>query len=212
LNPDTAALHFGSLASWTPPGCAHILRAVAARRADARTLISYDPNVRPSLLGAPERARIMVEESVRLAHIVKASRDDLDWLYPGQAVERVAARWLELGAMLAVITDGAEGARAYPAAGEIIYQPGRQTQVVDTVGAGDAFTAGLLSALARRDLLRPPAVSALATETLADTLDEANLVASLTCERVGADPPSLAQRPDWRPDEKLTLADLRYGA
>lgn len=210
LGVDTAVLHFGSIASWTSPGSEHILDAVAAHHAQGRMLISYDPNVRPRLLGDPGRARTTIEASVCYAHIAKASREDLDWLYPGADIEHVAARWRELGARLVVITDGPDGARAYRAADDPIHLPGRRVDVADTIGAGDAFTAGLLSALAHRDITRPESVSSMSKEMLVDTLDEAILVSSLTCERVGADPPIAVQRPDRRERERLSPADFQF--
>lgn len=139
---DTAVLHFGSVASWTSPGADHIHAAVSEARQRGRTLISYDPNVRPVLLQDPARAREAVERSVRAAHIVKASREDVEWLYPDVGIEEISARWLELGAVLVVITDGAEGAHVFPAGAAAMSRPGRKVAVADTVGAGDAFTAG----------------------------------------------------------------------
>jgi fructokinase len=207
LGSDSAVLHFGSIASWTTPGSEHIHAAVSAQYAGGQTLISYDPNVRPLLMGDPMRSRITVEASVGCPHIAKASREDLDWLYPGTGIEHVAARWRELGALLVVITDGSEGAHAYPTAGAPIHRPGRRVRVVDTVGAGDAFTAGLLSALVRRSLIVPKWVSEISADVLVDVIDEAILVASLSCERVGADPPSAVRRPNAH--EKLSSADLQ---
>ena len=77
---DVAAVHFGSLASWTPPGDRAILRRVAALREHA--VVSYDPNVRPSLQPDPDEARATVEAAVAGADIVKTSADDLAYLYP----------------------------------------------------------------------------------------------------------------------------------
>ena len=84
-------------------------------------------------------------------------------------------------------------------------RPGRTVQVVDTIGAGDAFTAGLLSGLARRELHAPERVATISDAALVEVLDEAVLVSSLTCERAGADPPKLAtddggERPLTRED------------
>ena len=72
------AVHFGSLASWLPPGDAAIAAAVSRLRRGRLVLISYDPNIRPSLLpDAAAAARRQIEESVSLAHVVKASQEDL---------------------------------------------------------------------------------------------------------------------------------------
>jgi fructokinase len=189
---DTAVLHFGSIASWTPPGSERIDQLIREARARNGVLISYDPNIRPAVLGAPTRARHLVERSVRYAHVVKASAEDIGWLYPSRSVDEVAADWNELGAALVVITDGADGARAYRRGAQLLRRPGRRVTVVDTIGAGDAFTAGLLSGLIRRDLHTPDHVASMSDAALSDVVDDAVLVSSVTCERVGADPPRFA--------------------
>jgi fructokinase len=191
LDPDTEMLHFGSLASWTMPGSARIAELVDECRAGGRVLISYDPNIRPAALGARERAVELVERSARRAHLVKASREDLEWLYPDLAVDEAAARWGVLGADLVVVTDGADGASAYPRTGTPLRRPGRAVTVVDTIGAGDAFTAGLLTGLVRRGLHAAGRLSAISDGVLAEVVDDAVLVAAITCERAGADPPRL---------------------
>jgi fructokinase len=206
LPADTSVLHFGSIASWTAPGSEPIDRVAAQARAGGRVLVSYDPNVRPAVLGDRARGRELVERSVRHAHLVKGSREDLEWLYPSESVDEIAPRWNDLGAALVVITDGADGAIAYrPGAGPL-RRRGRAVEVVDTIGAGDSFTAGLLGALVRRGLDDPDHLAAMPDTALAEVIDEAVLVSSVTCERAGADPPTVATPgPGPRP---LTLQDF----
>jgi fructokinase len=201
LNPTTEVLHFGSLASWTPPGAARMADLVGELRAGGRVLISYDPNVRPAVIGAREAGARLVEQAVRRAHIIKASREDVEWLYPKLAVDDVAARWGGLGAKLVVVTDGPDGATGYRRTGEPVRRPARRVTVVDTIGAGDAFTSGLLTGLVRRRLHRDRRLDGIAGGTLADIIDEAALVAAITCQREGADPPRLGRldRPLSRP-------------
>jgi fructokinase len=201
LSPATEVLHFGSIASWRPPGAARIADLVRELRAGRRVLISYDPNVRPAVMGARESGVDLVEQGVRGAHVVKASREDVEWLYPELAVDDVAARWSGLGAGLIVVTDGADGATAYRRTGEPVRRPARRVTVIDTIGAGDAFTSGLLTGLVRRRLHRDRRLDGSTDGTLADIIDEAALVAAVTCEREGADPPRLGQldRPLSRP-------------
>ena len=207
---DTAILHFGSLASWTPPGDEHIHAAVREMRQRGRTLISYDPNVRPVLLQDPVRAREAVERGVGAAHLVKASREDVEWLYPAADIEQVGARWLELGAMLVVITDGPHGAHAFQADAARMSRPGRKAAVADTVGAGDAFTAALLGALLRHGLHTPELLARSSPTVLAAAVDDAILVSALTCERIGADPPIALPRPNVPARAPLTETDLRF--
>lgn len=195
LPSSVGALHFGSLASWLPPGDAAIDRCVAALRAVGRVLVSYDPNVRPHLQPDAARAREAVERSVQHAHVVKVSADDLAWLYPGSSAETVAARWSQLGPTLVVVTHGPDGATGYRRGRPALSRPAPQVQIADTIGAGDAFTSGLLDALLRRDLAAPGAVADLDDETLAVVLDDAALVAAVTCSRPGADPPRRPELP-----------------
>jgi fructokinase len=191
LSPGTELLHFGSIASWTPPGAARIGDLVGDLRASGSVLISYDPNVRPAVFGGRVKGIEMLERSVRDAHVVKASREDVEWLYPEIAPADVAARWNRLGAMLVVVTDGAEGATAYRDTRAPLHRPGRRVTVVDTIGAGDAFTAGLLTGLVRRRVHHNGRLDGIPDGMLADIIDEAVLVSAITCEREGADPPRL---------------------
>jgi fructokinase len=188
----TPVLHFGSIASWTPPGDARIHELAHRLRGRGDVLITYDPNVRPGLLADYRHGQRVVERALRLAHLAKASTDDVAWLYPDQAPDEVARRWLELGATVVVITSSVDGAYAYTAQGWSVRRPALDIAVVDTVGAGDSFTAGLIGSLIRRgqhlraDLARCP------PDQLSGALDDAILVASLNCERRGNDPPTAA--------------------
>ncbi len=184
------AVHFGSLASWMPPGDAAIEAVVDRLRRDGSVLISYDPNVRPMLLPDAAAARRAVEQSVQAAHVVKASAEDLRWLYRAESPDAVARRWLDLGVELVVVTAGPEGATAWTRRQAPVSRPAFLAPLVDTVGAGDAFTSGLLDGLARRGLLTPAALAELGDPAmLAAVLDDAALIAGITVSRAGADPP-----------------------
>ena len=188
----SAVLHFGSIASWTPPGDARILDLARAARSGGDVLVSYDPNVRPGLLGDREHGVAAVERAIRLAHLVKASADDVAWLYPGEALDDVAKRWLGLGATVAIITRSGSGADAYTVSGLAVHRPARDVIVVDTVGAGDSFTAGLIASLVRLDLYSPARLAQCPADQLAGALEDAILVASINVQRRGNDPPTLA--------------------
>jgi fructokinase len=210
LPQDTAIFHMGSLAAWTAPGDERIHAAAARLRRDGQAVVSYDPNIRPALLGSPEAARALVERSVRVAHLVKASRDDADWLYPGMSLHEVGACWRSLGAQVVVITDGAQGAHLFLPGAAPVHRPGREVRVVDTIGAGDAFTAGLLGGLARRGMSTPERLRRCPRAVVAEVVDEAILIAALTCERAGADPPFAIALPSRDPAAPLTAADLTF--
>ena len=192
LPSDTEVLHFGSIASWTGPASERIDQVVHKEWQRDHALVSYDPNVRPPLLASPARGQKLVERSIRRAHLVKASREDLEWLYPSRSFDQVCSLWHQLGPALVVVTDGALGAVAYRAGRRPLSRPGRPVNLVDTIGAGDSFTAGLLSGLLRRGLHRPEGLHTIADAVLGDVIDEAALISSITCERAGADPPKLA--------------------
>jgi fructokinase len=185
------ALHAGSLAAVLPPGAAAVRRLVERARCSAT--ISYDTNGRPLLMGDQEAVREQVETLVGLADVVKASAEDVAWLLPGRAPAEVASAWLERGPSLVAITLGADGAVAVAPGTGAVWRPGRAVEVVDTVGAGDAFVSALLAGLYGRDLLgahRRDVLRAITQQTLAEVLDEAVLVSALTCSRRGADPPT----------------------
>jgi fructokinase len=182
------AVHFGSLASWLAPGDAAIARRVEALRA-AGAAVTYDPNVRPHLQPDATVARAQVERALPLAHLVKTSDEDVDYLYPGASIESVAAGWLERGPKVVVVTRGGDGVSAVTANSGGVDRPPVRVDVVDTVGAGDAFMSGLLDALALRGLLTPDGIAAADAATLGAVLDHAGIVAAITCSRAGANPP-----------------------
>jgi fructokinase len=192
LPAGTLALHTGSLALEVQPGRDVIMDLL--RREDQRgaVTISYDPNIRLAKRGPRPAAAAAIEAAAALAGIVKVSKEDLAWLHPGADPADVAARWLALGPALVVVTLGGDGCLAVAAGGTRVRLPARQVTVVDTVGAGDAFTAGLLDALATAALLGPDTrarLAAVTPDTLRTALDHAVTVAAYTCTRPGADPP-----------------------
>jgi fructokinase len=191
LDGPVVALHSGSLALTMEPGADVLGRLV--ERAGRTVTVSYDPNLRPLLMGSPDTVRERVEWLVSLSDVVKVSSEDLGWLLPGVALESVAERWLASGPEVVVVTLGPDGVLAVAEGTGIVRRPGRRVQVVDTVGAGDSFTSALLAGLHRRGLLgldRREALRAIDTATLGAVLDEAVLASALTCTRPGADPPT----------------------
>ncbi len=189
---ETRCLHTGSLATVIAPGRESVVDLMAREHERGRVTISYDPNVRPALLGDAARARPGIERLVGLCDVVKVSDEDLRWLYPDRADEDVAREWLSLGPALVVVTRGGVGVYAV-SAGLEMQRPAVPIDLVDTVGAGDSFTSGLLDGLRRADLIgdaRRDALAAIDEATLASIVDAAALIAAITCSRPGADPPS----------------------
>lgn len=182
LPPDTAVLHAGSLAA--AMAAAPVEAAMAAA-----PVVSYDPNIRPRLLGDRACERLRVERQVGLSDVVKASDEDLAWLYPAEDPVQVAHRWRGLGPALVVVTRGARGCVAVTASGRF-ERPAPPVEVADTVGAGDAFMSGLLSGLLSAGLLEPGALTRADETALSGPLADALASAAITCTRPGADPPT----------------------
>ncbi|WP_326614421.1 carbohydrate kinase [Streptomyces anulatus] len=189
VEPAPVHVHTGSIGAVVEPGSTTVLDIVRAARATAT--VSYDPNVRPALMGDHAAAVRRVEECVGLSDLVKASDEDLEWLYPGEDPERVAARWLGRGPAVVLVTRGGAGALAVLPGGHITVQA-PEVYVVDTVGAGDAFMSGTLHALAAHGLLGPGArdrLHAVDRGTVTDVLRHAVASAAVTVSRAGANPP-----------------------
>ena len=195
-DPDTAelpetpdAVHTSSIAAVLEPGATTL--SALLRSARGSSTISYDPNARPTLMGAPEDVRARTEENIALSDVVKASDEDVAWLYGTEDVEDVAASWRDLGPSLTVLTRGGDGAVAFSASGRVQVAP-VQVEVVDTVGAGDTFSAGILDALAAKGLLgadRREMLAAIPSDDLATVLRRAAALSAITVSRAGANPP-----------------------
>ncbi len=191
LDPRVRALAFGSFALAVEP-IGSTLLALAEREA-ARLLVSIDLNLRASVVGDLERWRQRIERFARTAAIIKLSREDLLDAYGPEAEAGVlAAQWLEGGALLVIVTDGAAGATAYSAR-HAMHRPSRRVVIADTVGAGDTFHAAFLGRLAQTGRLSRVGVAALDETGLRDLLDYATVAASVTCTRRGADLPTRAE-------------------
>ncbi len=160
-------------------------------RKRGRATVSYEPNVRPVLLGDASEARRDIERLVALSDVVEISDEDLGWVYPERSDEDVAQGWRASGPALVVVTRGGAGVYAVTA-GLQLHRPAPPVELVDTMGAGDSYTSGLLDGLHRADLVggaRRDAVAAIDEATLGSVLDAAALIAAITCSRPGADPP-----------------------
>lgn len=192
--PGTVHLHTGSIGAVLLPGAQHVTQAIRSLRQTGT--ISYDPNIRPGIMGSLDAVRAQVEELVGLSDVVKASEDDLALLYADQSVDQVMAHWVGLGAALTVVTLGADGV-VYRVAGDETSgrAPTRAERVVDTVGAGDSFMAGLLSGLVAAGLLGGPvARAALRQATLEDVepaVARGLSTSGVTVGKAGAYAPSL---------------------
>jgi fructokinase len=148
-------LHTGSIATALEPGCDAVAELIDANA--ATSTMSFDPNIRSAFFEDAEQALSRVETVVARSDVVKASDEDMRWLDPHSSPEELAARWLTLGPSIVAVTFGAHGSFAICADGDERI-PAYPAEVVDTVGAGDAFMTGLIDALWDLGLLgRTPA-------------------------------------------------------
>ena len=187
--PESTLLHTGSLASWIAPGAQRIGELTTRLRAHGETLLSYDPNIRPLLLADVDGARRLVERNVTDAHIVKCSEEDLAYLYPDDSIDTVLDRWLALRSDIVVVTRGGDGSVTRTRTARL-ERPGLPVDLADTIGAGDAFMAGLLSGLTDLAIMTPAQLAEAGDSEIGSAIDSATLVAALTCERPGAQPPT----------------------
>ena len=185
-----AAVYVGTLALATDPPAAAFERLI--QRESHRRLVVIDPNIRSSVCGDRETYVQRLHSWAHRAHVIKLSEDDADWLFPGMAHESVVDEILARGAQLVVLTLGADGALARtPTASARATSP--RVDVVDTVGAGDAFSAGLLRGLRDAGRLDRQSLAELDDAELDGVLRFAATVAALQCTRAGASPPTLAE-------------------
>ena len=193
--PDGAALHvsFGAIGvTHEPTGVA---LTTLLRREAGRRFTSLDPNVRPTAIDDADAWRRELEATVAVVDLVKVSDDDLAELYPDEDADHVAIRWAASGPVLVVVTRGPDGAVAFGPGGRVEV-PGIDVAVIDTVGAGDAFTAGLLAHLVATGGASRDALTGASPLTVGAAVEQAVLVAASTCTRPGADPPTAAQLAD----------------
>jgi fructokinase len=173
-------LHIGTLATVIAPG-ADVLYDWALRVAEFAPIV-FDPNIRPAVLADRDLYEAAVEKWAAISSVIKVSDDDLAWLYPGQNYADVAARWINDGAALVVVTRGAEGIIGFTSEGSVQVE-GAKITVADTVGAGDTVGAIIVEAMIEKGIL------ALTGEVLKATLHRAAVAAGITCSRKGAQPP-----------------------
>ncbi|MBD3689372.1 carbohydrate kinase [Nanchangia anserum] len=190
---DFAHLHTGSYAAALGAGGEKVL--AAAREASRTGTVSYDPNIRPAVMGSPDDVRGRVGDLIACADIVKASDEDIAWLYPTRDVEEVMREWLKAGVGMVVATCGPRGALiALAGARDLLSVAPLDVPVADTVGAGDSFMAGLISGLLdaglggsveAKDRLR-----AATWDTVLPAIHRATLTSGITVSKHGAFAPT----------------------
>jgi fructokinase len=189
FGPQVNGVHVGTLGLVLEPMASTLVGLI--RRERGRRLVMLDPNIRLGLV-ADSEYRDRLRTAISRSTVVKASVADLEWLYPGLAYEEAAERILGDGASLVVVTIGAKGAFAAHR-NTRIHVDAPKVVVVDTIGAGDAFGAGLLAWLHDHEAIRPDL--SLEPDQLRAAVRFATLAGALTCTRAGAEPPWKAEMP-----------------
>jgi fructokinase len=180
------ALLFGAI-SLIPEPCGSAYEALMEREAPQRVTM-LDPNIRPAFIPDRPKHLARIQRMIAMADILKLSDEDLGWFGATGAPEDAIAQWLELGPKLVVMTRGSQGATGYTKNHTVTVKPEPVT-VVDTVGAGDTFNAGILASLHEQGALSKPRVVDLSEDEIRNALTLGAAAARVTVSRAGANPP-----------------------
>ncbi|AXV14313.1 carbohydrate kinase [Neorhizobium sp. SOG26] len=186
LGDDCEAMHFGAI-SLIPEPCGSTYEALMAREQTKR-VISFDPNIRPGFIKDKQKHLDRVRRMAAMSDIIKFSDEDLEWFGMKGDHDTLASHWLDAGAKLVVLTRGAEGATGYTRRFKTSV-PSERVTVVDTVGAGDTFDAGILASFKMQDLLTKEKIAALTEDQVNKALALGAKAAAVTVSRAGANPP-----------------------
>ncbi len=185
--PDAVgALFLGGISLVGGP-CSVAYQALLEREAETRVTM-IDPNIRPGFIRDEAAYRARLDAMMARCDIVKLSDEDLRWLLGPGDIAELAPRILARGSKLVIITEGAAGARACTAT-HCVQVPAVGATVVDTVGAGDTFNAGVLAALDRAGALDKAALAKLPADTITGALQLGATAAAVTVSRAGANSP-----------------------
>jgi fructokinase len=188
LSSEVSALYFGGISLACEPG-ADAYAELLARNAEGRAVM-IDPNIRPGFIKDIERYRQRLDRMLALSDIVKVSDEDLNWINPAPlSLRDKVGELLKKGPSVVILTRGGEGATGYLANGEEVQVPAVKAEIVDTVGAGDTFNAGVLAKMSELGQLHKSALATLAPEVLSEALAYGARVAAVTVSRAGANPP-----------------------
>ena len=191
LPGDTRFMQFGSISLLTDPTASSIVDIVGAHR--DRLTVVFDPNCRPQLTPDVAEYRRKLTGWLKLAHLVKVSDQDLGWLEPGAALEDVARSWLKYGPHAVIVTRGEKGSALYREGRAPVEIPTPQVTVVDTVGAGDTYTAGLMVGLLERGHTDSAQLETHSDDAMREVMQFAAASAAINCTRAGANPPTRSE-------------------
>ncbi len=186
VGADVEAMHFSCI-SLIPEPCGSTYEALM-RREHRNRVMMFDPNIRKNFIKDKPSHLARMKRMLAMADIVKLSDEDLDWFGESGETRDIAARWLELGPKLMVVTKGGDGLVAFSRRHHVSV-PAVRVDVVDTVGAGDTVNAGILASLRDQGLLTKQGIADLNEEQIRAVLSFSGKAAAITVSRAGANPP-----------------------
>jgi len=190
IDPDIQIVQLGSLTSYIEPGATNVEKWFSKLRQSNKYLLTFDPNIRHPLDGENEvDVRSRAKKLASLSHVVKASDEDLNWIFSNNNPQDSAINIIESGASLVVVTLGKKGAFAVNKKLEIVEVKANEIAVIDTIGAGDTFAAALITQLLENSWINKNALENLSSDDLTEILTNCSAVSAITCSRQGANPP-----------------------
>jgi len=190
IDPDIQIVQLGSLTSYIEPGATNVEKWFSKLRQSNKYLLTFDPNIRHPLDGENEvDVRSRAKKLASLSHVVKASDEDLNWIFSNNNPQDSAINIIESGASLVVVTLEKKGAFAVNKKLEIVEVKANEIAVIDTIGAGDTFAAALITQLLENSLINKNALDNLSSDDLTEILTNCSAVSAITCSRQGANPP-----------------------
>lgn len=191
--PDNISAVFAGGISLVPDPCGLAVEKLIERN-HTHLPVMVDPNIRPFFIDDAAYFRARLDRILARADIVKLSADDLEWLYPDLGLDEAVGKVRQAGPKIVLQTGGASGARAFWA-GETVSAPAVKTAVVDTIGAGDTFNAGVLASLQRQGVLSKEGIANITADQLRAALTLGAQAAAVTVSRAGANPPWAHEMP-----------------
>jgi fructokinase len=190
MDPDIQIIQLGSLTSYVEPGATNVEKWFTNLRQSNKYLLTFDPNIRHPLDGQNEEdVRSRAKKLASLSHVVKASDEDLNWIFSNNDPKDSAIKIIESGASLVVVTLGKNGAFAVNKKREFVEVLAKEIDVIDSIGAGDTFAAALITQLLENSWINENALEKLNGADLTGILTNCSLAAAITCSRQGANPP-----------------------
>ena len=185
---DVSALYFGGISLACDPGAETYAQVAEAFAPNCVVMI--DPNIRPSFIKNEQVFRDRLERLFGVADIVKVSDEDLNWIIQNtDSLEAKVAQLQTLGPSIVILTRGSAGAQAWSPNGQTVFVASQKVDVVDTVGAGDTFNAGVLASLSDAGLLTKTEIQTMSENDVAKALRFGAQIAAINVGRAGANPP-----------------------